>query len=431
MSEYKPKYTPTEIMTMFESVVSKQMNAKPKWAKDSTTDWVLTRTTESEFVDYGVSDAVRHKLILTGCSKKTAGQQVTLSFKENPMYVKNYFDKNATELVGYTEIPEDDFGREMREDFEAPFATMNVSVNKKQVTQHGIEDVHMDVYIGTNPIDVDGCYVESKKPGTLDLQYPAEQLGLFDTAEHIDLRYVFAPKMYEDWLLNKYSVTSIVDTFDFPYGKVAKQIGLDWVPDNADGLCFYKADAHDDTSKPIIIGVDKFDSDNIRVYNPYVCDSNNEPVFTRLCVNQSQRLLPELVRGFETEKGRLTPAQTQSIVDVSYMNDDDTDFQYITSVPEDLQGTDTIQVDVHEYLGSMKSLYVTKVQLTENESYFRVREAFDVNNVPEKLDSYGTFDSLIEFKRAFEEGLKPKVVQVGVRKEKEEPVVEDDGFELE
>ena len=138
-----------------------------------------------------------------------------------------------------------------------------------------------------------------------------------------------------------------------------------------------------------------------------------------------------MVRGFETEKGDLTPTQKQSIVDVSYMNDDDTDFQYITSVPEGLKGTDTIQVDVHEFLEGSKSLYVTKVQLTDNESFFRVREAFDVNNVPEKIDSYGTFDSLIEFKRAFEAGLKPKVVQVGVRKEKEEPVVEDDGFELE
>ena len=433
MSEkvYKPKYTPTEIMTMMETAVSKQMYAKPRWAKDDTTDWVLTRTVESQFVDYGVSDAVVHKLILNGCSKKTAGQQVVLSFKENPWYVDNYFNKNTTELVGYMEIPEDDFGREMRDDFESPFATMNVSVNKKQVTQRGIEDVHMDIYIGTNPIDVDGCYVESKKSGTLDLQYPAEQLGLFNTAEHIDLRYVFAPKMYEDWLLNKYSVTSIVDTFDFPYGKVAKQIGLDWVPDNADGLCFYKADAHDDTSKPIIIGVDKLNSDNIRVYNPYVRDSNNEPVFTRLCVNQSEELLPEVVRGFETEKGTLTPAQRQSIVDVSYMNDDDTDFQYITSVPDGLKGTDTIQVAVHEFLEDSKSLYVTKVQLTDKESFFRVREAFDVNNVPEKIDSYGTFDSLIDFKRAFEAGLKPKVVQVGAKKEKEEPVIEDDGFELE
>lgn len=407
------------------------MYAKPSWAKDDTTDWVLTRTTESEFVDYGVSDAVRHKLILTGCSKKTAGQQVTLSFKENPMYVKNYFDKNATELVGYTEIPEDDFGREMREAFEAPFSTMDVWVNKKQVTQRGIEDVYMDTYSAENPVDVDGCYVDIKRPGESDLKYPIEQLGLFYVALHIDLRYVREPKKYEDWLQNRYSVTSIVDTFDFPYGKVAKQLMLDWVPDNADMLQFYKAEAHDGTSAPVIIGVDKVDSDIIRVYNPYVRDSNNEAVFTRLNENQSERLLPELVRGFETEKGRLTPAQTQSIVDVSYMNDDDTDFQYITSVPEDLRGTDTIQVDVHEYLGSMKSLYVTKVQLTENEFYFRVRESFDVNNVPEKLDSYGTFDSLIEFKRAFQKGLEPTVVHVGAKKEKEELVVEDDGFELE
>lgn len=433
MSEkvYKPKYTPTEIMTMMETAVSKQMYAKPRWAKDDTTDWVLTRTVESQFVDYGVSDAVVHKLMLNGCSKETAGQQVILSFKENPWYVKNYFDKNATELVGYTEIPEDDFGREMRDDFESPFSIMDISVNKKQLTQRGIEDVRIDVYIGTNPIDVDGCYVESKKQGTLDLQYPAEQLGLFDTVRHIDLSYVREPKKYEEWLMNQYSITSIVDTFDFPYGQVANKRGLDWVPDNADVLCFYKADAHNDTSEPVIIGVDKMDSNNIRVYNPYVRDSNNEPVFTRLCVNQSKQLLPELVRGFETEKGDLTPTQKQSIVDVSYMNDDDTDFQYIASVPEGLKGTDTIQVDVHEFLEGSKSLYVTKVQLTDNESFFRVREAFDVNNVPEKIDSYGTFDSLIEFKRAFEAGLKPKVVQVGVRKEKEEPVVEDDGFELE
>ena len=95
MSEnvYKPKYTPTEIMTMMETAVSKQMYAKPSWAKDDTTDWVLTRTVESQFVDYGVSDAVVYKLILNGCSKKTAGQQVILSFKENPWYVDNYFNK--------------------------------------------------------------------------------------------------------------------------------------------------------------------------------------------------------------------------------------------------------------------------------------------------------------------------------------------------
>lgn len=62
MSEnvYKPKYTPTEIMTMMETAVSKQMYAKPSWAKDDTTDWVLTRTVESQFQDYGVSDAVVH-----------------------------------------------------------------------------------------------------------------------------------------------------------------------------------------------------------------------------------------------------------------------------------------------------------------------------------------------------------------------------------
>ena len=433
MSEkvYKPKYTPTEIMTMMETAVSKQMYAKPSWAKDDTTDWVLTRTVESQFQDYGVSDAVVHKLILNGCSKKTAGQQVILSFEENPLYVQHYFDKNATELIGYTEIPFDDFGREMRDDFESPFSTMDVSVNKKQVTQRGIEDVRMDVYIGMNPIDVDGCYVDSKKHGTLDFQYPAEQLGLFDTARHLDLKYVFGPRMYEDWLMNQYSITAIVDTFDFPYGLVANKRGLDWVPDNADMLCFYKADAHDDSSKTVIIGEDKMDSDNIRVYNPYVRDSNNEPVFTRLCVNQSEELLSELVRGFETEKGNLTNAQRQSIVDVSYMNDDDTDFQYITSVPEGLKGTDTIQVDVHELFEDSKSLYVTKVQLTDKESFFRVREAFDVNNVPEKIDSYGTFDSLIEFKRAYEKGLEPTVVHIGVKKAKEEPVIEDDGFELE
>lgn len=185
------------------------------------------------------------------------------------------------------------------------------------------------------------------------------------------------------------------------------------------------------TRQNLSFGVDKLNSDNICVYNPYVCDSNNEPVFTRLCVNQSEELLSEVVRGFETEKGTLTPAQRQSIVDVSYMNDDDTDFQYITSVPEGLKGTDTIQVDVHEFLEDSKSLYVTKVQLTDKESFFRVRETFDVNNVPEKIDSYGTFDSLIDFKRAYQKGLKPKVVQVGAKKEKEAPVIEDDGFELE
>lgn len=96
-----------------------------------------------------------------------------------------------------------------------------------------------------------------------------------------------------------------------------------------------------------------------------------------------------------------------------------------------MKGTDTIQVDVHEFLEDSKSLYVTKVQLTDKESFFRVREAFDVNNVPEKIDSYGTFDSLINFKRAYQKGLKPKVVQVGAKKEKEAPVIEDDGFELE
>ena len=433
MSEkvYKPKYTPTEIMTMMETAVSKQMNAKPSWAKDDTTDWVLTRTVESQFQDYGVSDAVVHKLILNGCSKKTAGQQVILSFEENPLYVQHYFDKNATELIGYTEIPESDFGRDIRYNIESPFSAMDVSVNKKQVTQRGIEDVRMDVYLGANPIDVDGCYVESRKHGALDFQYPAEQLGLFDTARHLDLKYVREPKKYEEWLMNQYSITAIVDTFDFPYGRVANKRGLDWVPDNADMLCFYKADTNNDTSESIIIGVDKIDSDIIRVYNPYVRDANNEPVFTRLHENQSKALLPELVRGFETEKGNLTPAQRQSIVDVSYMNDDDTDFQYITSVPEGLKGTDTIQVDVHEFLEDTKSLYITKVRLTDREDFFRVREAFDVNNVPEKIDSYGTFDSLIEFKRAYEKGLEPTVVNIGVKKEKEEPVVEDDGFELE
>lgn len=52
MSEkvYKPKYTPTEIMTMMETAVSKQMYAKPRWAKDDTTDWVLTRTVESQLL---------------------------------------------------------------------------------------------------------------------------------------------------------------------------------------------------------------------------------------------------------------------------------------------------------------------------------------------------------------------------------------------
>lgn len=421
--EYKPKYTPTEIITMFETAVSKEMNAKPKWLTGDNTDWVLSRTVESKFEDYGISDAVVHKLILKGCSKKTAGQEVVLSFKENPSYVQNYFDKNTIELIGYTDIPEDDFGREMRDAFEAPFSTTDISVNRKQIIQRGIEDVHTDVYSVANPIDVDGCYVESNNP--------VARLALFESSEYINLSYVFVPTMYEDWLMNNYSVTSIVDAFDFPYGRVAKQMGLDWVPDNADCLRFYKADPLDNTSESVIIGVDKLDSDNIRVYNPYVRDSNNEAVFTRLCVNQSEELLSELVRGFETEKGTLTPAQRQSIVDVSYMNDDDTDFQYITSVPEGLKGTDTIQVDVHEFLEDSKSLYVTKVQLTDKESFFRVREAFDVNNVPEKIDSYGTFDSLIDFKRAFEEGLKPKVVQVGAKKEKEEPVIEDDSMELE
>lgn len=435
---YKPKYTPTEIMTMMEKAVCAQMNAKPFWEKDDKTDWVLTRTTRSEFVEYGASDDVVHDLILKGCSKKTSGRTVTLSFTENPDYVFNYFDKDATLLVGFTELPDDAYGREMRADFEAPFTTMDVVIDSKQVTSKGIEDVRMRVYSDFNPVNVDGCYVECKENDTLDLKRgfwnPANQLGLFDTACKIDLEYVFAPTMYKEWLNNNYYVTSMVNAKHFPYGRYAKSIGFDWVPDNAEDLCFYKLEATNGVSEPVIIGVDKLNRDNIRVYNPYVCDGydfNNDPVFTRLCVNQSEELLSELVRGFETEKGDLTPSQKRSIVDVSYMNDNDTDFQYITSVPEGLKGTDTIQVDVYEHLEDSKSLYVTKVQLTDKESFFRVREAFDVNNVPEKIDSYGTFDSLIEFKRAYEKGLEPTVVHIGVKKAKEEPVVEDDGFELE
>ena len=40
MSEkvYRPKYTPTEIMTMMEKVVCAEMNAKPNWEKDDKTD---------------------------------------------------------------------------------------------------------------------------------------------------------------------------------------------------------------------------------------------------------------------------------------------------------------------------------------------------------------------------------------------------------
>lgn len=437
MSEkvYKPKYTPTEIMTMIEKVVCAEMNAKPSWEKDDKTDWVLTRTTKSEYVEYGASDDVVHELILTGCSKKTAGRTVILSFKENPWYVVDYFDKDATLLVGYMELPDDADGRAMRDEFKAPFTTMDVIVDGKQVTSKGIEDVRISIYSTLNPVNVDGCYLECKQNNTLDLKNglwnPAQQLGLFDTVSQIDLEYVFALTMYKEWLNNDYYVTSIVDAKSFPYGRYAKNMGFDWVPDNADDLRFYKLEATNGVSEPVIIGVDKLNSDNIRVYNPYVRDSNNEPVFTRLCVNQSEELLPEVVRGFEIEKGDLTPTQRQSIVDVSYMNDDDTDFQYITSVPEGLKGTDTIQVDVHEFLEGSKSLYVTKVRLTDKEDFFRVREAFDIDNVPEKIESYGTFDSLIEFKRAYEKGLEPTVVHVGVRKEKEEPVVEDDGFELE
>lgn len=430
MSEYRPKYTPTEIMTMFEKVLSTQMKAKPSWEKDDETDWVLTRTVEAR------TSGVSHNFILNGCSEKTAGKKVRLSFTESPFYVEDYFNDNATLLVGYTDIPEDDLGRDIRDAFNSPFISMGVMVDRNQTTPNGIKDVHVGVLCDLySTFDIDGCYVESKGTSTLDLKsglwYPADQLGLFELASNIDLEYVFEPSMYEEWLDNQYSVTTIVDTYRFPYGQLANEAGLDWVPDNANVLRFYKADSHD-KSVSIIIGVDKMDGANIRVYNPYVRDSNNEPVFTRLCVNQSQELLPELVRGFETEKGRLTPNQRQSIVDVSYMNDDDTDFQYITSVPEGLQGTSTIQVDVHEYLGSTKSLYVTRVLLTDKEDYFNVREAFDVDNVPEKIESYGTFDSLLDFKRAYQEGLIPEVVQIGVRKEKEpEPVVEDDGFELE
>ena len=129
---YKPKYTPTEIMTMMEKVVCAQMNAKPIWEKDDKADWVLTRTTRSEFVEYGASDDVIHDLILKGCSKKTSGRTVTLSFTENPDYVFNYFDKDATLLVGFTELPDDADGREMRSDFEAPFTTMDVVIDSKQ-----------------------------------------------------------------------------------------------------------------------------------------------------------------------------------------------------------------------------------------------------------------------------------------------------------
>lgn len=105
-------------------------------------------------------------------------------------------------------------------------------------------------------------------------------------------------------------------------------------------------------------------------------------------------------------------------------------FHFVPKIPSQLESTNTVEVVTFSdtTFPVIQSMFVTQ---QDEESPMVIREAFNTEHVPSTIMTYGQFENFSEFKSKLQDGLKPKPVEVTRKKEKEEPVIEDDGMELE
>lgn len=434
MSEYKPKYSQAELMSVFESVLKEVTWAVYPWEDEAPkSPFILERSLEASANPEYPMDVTHVFRLVSNDNKKDT---IEIRFLESEFYKPN------SDAIEYKPT---EWNTEPRSRFDVPFYT---SLKVNDLPEVSIETLF-------DPVD---CFAHWH--GRID--NPEELLDMRDTIRQsiMDLGFRVPQQLntYLNWGKDEsdFRVEGMidgdeafyenVDTFHRRFGDSYKRIS-DY---ERQGQMFYVVVPTDREDKDaIFIGIEKdtphaHDESSVRmnIYNPYVLDVDGEMIVSR---NGGLSLDDETMwqacavnlHAMRTHE-KATDMQKRLIEHIVNVNvhghmayiEDGRLFHFVPKISSQLESTNTVEVVTFSdtTFPVIQSMFVTQ---QDEESPMIIREAFNTRHVPPTIMTYGQFENFSEFKSKLQDGLKPKPVGVMRKKEKEEPVVEDDGFELE
>lgn len=435
MSEYKPKYSQAELMSVFESVLKEVTWAVYPWEDEAPkSPFILERSLEAGANPEYDTDVTHVFRLVSNDNKKDT---IEIRFLESELYKPN------SDAIDYMPT---EWNTEPRRLFHEPFYT-SLKVNDLP-----------EVSIGTL-FDAVDCYahwhgLKDNPEELLDMRANIQQ-SIMDLGFRVPQQL----NKYLNWGKDKpdFRVEGMidgdeafyenVDTFDKRFGESYKRIS-DY---ERQGQMFYVVKPVDGEDKDaIFIGIEKdtpyaHDEASVRmnIYNPYILDVDGEMIVSRnggLSLddeNMWRACAVNLHAIREHEKA--TDMQKRLIEHVVNTNihghmayiEDGRLFHFVPKIPSQLESTNTVEVVTFSdtLFPMIQPMFVTQ---QDEESPMIIREAFDTEHVPPTIMTYGQFENFSEFKSKLQDGLKPKPVEVARKKEKERSIeIEDDGMELE
>ena len=434
MSEYRPKYSQAELMSVFESVLKEVTWAQYPWEDEaSKSPFLLERKLETTVNSYDETDVTHVFRLVTNDNKKDT---IEIRFLESELYQPN------SDAIDYKPT---EWNMEPRDLFHEPFYT-SLKVNDLP-----------EVSIGTL-FDAVDCYahwhgLKDNPEELLDMRANIQQ-SIMDLGVYVPRqlnKYLNwgkdVPEFHIEGLIDgDMGINKHTDTFGKRFTQYYNRIAQH----ERDGQMFYVVKPVDREDKDaIFIGIEKdtpyvHDEASVRmnIYNPYILDADGEMIVSRnggLSLDDEtmwQACAVNLHAMKEHEKA--TDMQKRLIEHVVNTNihghmayiEDGRLFHFVPKIPSQLESTNTVEVVTFSdtTFPVIQSMFVTQ---QDEESPMIIREAFNTGHVPPTIRTYGQFENFSEFKSKLQDGLKPKLVEVARKKEKEAPVVEDDGMELE
>lgn len=437
MSEYRPKYSQAELMSVFESVLKVVTWATYPWEDEAPKSPFLLQRESGTFTDTDYDFTVaKHVFRLISNDKKK--DTIEITFFESVLYPasgKNVIDYIPTE-----------WNMEPRSLFNEPFYT--------SLKFNDLPEVPISTLF--DPTD---CYAHWN--GRID--NPEELLDMRDNIQQSikDLGFRVPQQLnkYLNWgkeepdfrvegmIDGDIGIHQDVDEFGKRFANYYKRIPRH----ERDGQMFYIVKPVDGEDKDVIfIGIEKDKpyaheeaSVRMNIYHPYILDVDREMIVSRnggLSLDDEtmwQACAVNLHAIREHEKA--TDMQKRLIEHIVNVNvhghmayiEDGRLFHFVPKIPSQLESTNTVEViTFSEPLFPMiQPMFVTQ---QDEESPMIIRESFDIEHVPPTIMNYGQFENFSEFKSKLQDELKPKSVEVTCKKEKEIPIeIEDDGMELE
>lgn len=434
MSEYKPKYSQAELMSVFESVLKEVTWAVYPWEDEAPkSPFILERSLEAGANPEYDTDVTHVFRLVSNDNKKDT---IEIRFLES----KLYSESDSHLIYVPTEVTQT-----ARRYFEVPFYA---SLKVNDLPEVCIETLF-------DPVD---CYAHWH--GRID--NPEELLDMRDTIRQsiMDLGFRVPQQLnkYLNWGKEEpdFRVEGMidgdevfyedVDTFNRRFGESYSRIA-DY---ERQGQMFYVVTPTDGEDKDaIFIGIEKdtphiHDESSVRmnIYNPYILDADGEMIVSHnggLSLddeNMWRACAVNLHAIREHEKA--TDMQKRLIEHIVNVNvhghmayiEDGRLFHFVPKISSQLESTNTVEVVTFSdtTFPVIQPMFVTQ---QDEESPMIIREAFNTEHVPPTIMTYGQFENFSEFKSKLQDGLKPKPVEVVRKKEKEESVIEDDGMELE